>query len=354
MERKTIRAATVSEALAKGLKLMTKSGCVTEESRNGGVTVWDGPVITHSLNPLRRVLFSPMRNANPWFNLFESLWMLAGRNDLALVAQYNRQMAVYSDDGGKTQPAAYGFRWRKFFGYDQIEMLVAELKRNPGTRRCVLAMWDGGHHTQAIVFPRNGDLQNAINGSADVPCNTECYFTARDGKLYMSVQCRSNDLLWGAHGANVVHFSILLEYVAALAGLEVGEMFQYSWNYHLYDGILKHPIKKVIDDLYATDRYTGRDAVQPTPIFSPSTMDEFAHDLPLFMDTLDPAKLSMPGFDREVTHEFLRGTAIPMFCAWQWWKNSDVASAVDACSAIEGTDWRIACGEWMLRKQKAL
>ena len=217
MRLKRIRARSVSEALAKGLRLMQDERAIREESRNGGVTVWDGPVVTHTLEPMNRVLFSPLRNANPFFHLFESLWMLGGRNDLPWVAQFNSQMKAYSDDGGATQPAAYGHRWRGYFCYDQLAVIIAELRENPGSRRCVLAMWDPGmrdhhvlDHDRGPRYPNSADLLSAVAGSSDVPCNTECYFTIRDDLLYMSVQCRSNDLLWGAHGANAVHFSILL------------------------------------------------------------------------------------------------------------------------------------------------
>jgi thymidylate synthase len=343
-----ITASSVSDALAFGLRLLS-TNVERELSRNGGVSVWDGPVITHSLHPLRRVLFSPLRNANPFFHLFESLWMLGGRNDLPWVAQFNKQMATYSDDGGKTQPASYGHRWRAHFGHDQLDTLVAELKANPGTRRAVLAMWNPGHAVgdwQASA----GDLAKAIGGSADVPCNTQCFFTVRDGKLHMAVTCRSNDILWGAHGANAVHFSILLEYMAAKCGLAVGEMTQFSWNYHLYDNILKHPQNEVAWDVQNSDLYTGRlNPVQPTLIFDSATMDQFEADLPVFLNWLDPTR---EGFDGrpDLEHPFLNNTALPMFDAWVAWKCQDVPLALEYCEEIEGLDWRIASTEWMQRK----
>jgi hypothetical protein len=348
-------ATSVSNALAEGLTLMRNPKAIREASRNGGVTVWDGPVVTHLHNPLRRVLFSPKRNANPFFHLFESLWMLAGRNDLPWVAQFNKQMKAYSNDGGTTQPAAYGHRWRHHFGYDQLEAIVEELARSPGTRRAVLGMWDAwGIHTYGDVH-HFGDLQAVANGSADVPCNTECFFTARDGKLYMSVQCRSNDLLWGAHGANAVHFTILLEYVAAKVGLEVGEMFQYSWNYHLYDGILKYPLEEVAEDLFMTDYYAGGRAASTgeTPLFlSAEDAAVFDRDLPAFMDWLDPATPgagSRPYFE----HGFLRATAAPMFEAWAAYKSGDFALALTFCDEIEGQDWGLACKQWVQRRVAA-
>lgn len=356
MKQKRIKADSVSDALAKGLNLMLDPSIVREDSRNGGVSVWDGPVVTHYRHPLRRVLFSAKRNANPFFHLFESLWMLGGRNDLPWVAQFNKQMKAYTDDGGTTQPAAYGHRWRNHFGADQLNTIVEELKANPSTRRCVLGMWDPWFvhtydHGDGPVH-HFGDLEGATHGSADVPCNTECYFTIRDGKLYMSVQCRSNDLLWGAHGANAVHFSILLEYVAARVGVEVGELFQYSWNYHLYDGILKHPIEKVIRDLDQTDYYLHGKAgmpLSPTPIFYPHSMQMFEDELPKLLEFMRP---DCPvGESVRLTHPFLAGTVLPMHAAWQSWKLRNLPDARRWCKEIEGEDWRVACAQWMDRKE---
>ena len=362
MTPRTIKATSVSDALAQGLQLLSGAahgpgGVIREESRNGGVSVWDGPVVTHSTHPMNRVLFSPMRNANPFFHLFESLWMLGGRNDLPWVAQFNKQMKAYSDDGGTTQPAAYGHRWRGFFGHDQIEALVRMLKTDQKTRRAVLTMWDGGAHADNAPTGQwrdpPGDLGKALFGSADVPCNTQCFFTVRDGFLHVAVTCRSNDVLWGAHGANAVHFSILLEYLAAKCNREIGEMTQFSWNYHLYDGILKKPVNDVVSDLLDSDRYARRDTVWPTRMFSADTMEVFEQELPLFLDWLDPDHASPHGRP-ELTHPFLEGTALPMYDAWVAWKVQDIPLAIEFCAEIAGEDWRIASTEWMQRKLEKL
>jgi hypothetical protein len=68
----------------------------------------------------------------------------------------------------------------------------------------------------------------------DRPCNTHVYFDARGGVLNMTVCCRSNDALWGAYGANAVHFSILQEVIAAGVGIPMGVYRQFSNNFHAY------------------------------------------------------------------------------------------------------------------------
>jgi thymidylate synthase len=77
-------------------------------------------------------------------------------------------------------------------------------------------------------------LQQALGGGKDVPCNTNAFFRVTNGKLDMMVNCRSNDIFWGAYGANAVHFSFLQEYVASSIGVEVGRYWQNSFNFHAY------------------------------------------------------------------------------------------------------------------------
>ena len=341
-------ARNVEEAFQLGLFLMQDSRCVREQSRNGWVTVWNGPVITTTERPMERVLFNPLRNANPFFHLFESLWMLSGREDLPWVAYFNKRMTEYSDDGGKTQPAAYGFRWREYFGHDQLEMVIEELKRDPNTRRVVLGMWDPG----STDHP--GDLARAFAGSKDVPCNTQCYFTLRDAKLHMGVTCRSNDLVWGAHGANAVHFSVLLEYVAARVGVEVGTMTQFSWNYHLYDGVLKAAPMEVASK--AVDHY-GQSEVEVTPLFTPQTIETFEAELPIFMEWASPENRGGLDIKRrfkrppQFADPFLREVAKPMLRVWDLYKAADLEGASSFAHLIRpGSDWQRAALEWTNRR----
>jgi hypothetical protein len=69
----------------------------------------------------------------------------------------------------------------------------------------------------------------------DLPCNTHIYFRVQGKTLHMTVCNRSNDLVWGALGSNIVHFSFLHELIAKGAGLQVGTMFQFTNNLHIYE-----------------------------------------------------------------------------------------------------------------------
>jgi thymidylate synthase len=71
--------------------------------------------------------------------------MLAGREDVAPLAYYAKNMLNYSDDG-HTLNGAYGYRWRhadtSVEPRDQLEIIVEHLQNKPESRRAVLTMWD--------------------------------------------------------------------------------------------------------------------------------------------------------------------------------------------------------------------
>ena len=229
---RVIQVRNVNEAVNEGFQWLKVAG-VDEPSRNGPVRVAPGPVITEYSHPMERVLFNPDRDANAVFHLLESLWMLAGREDVAPLLPYNARMAEYAEPDG-TIHGAYGYRWRQMFGCDQILEIVHELRAKPSSRQCVMQMWSA--------------LADLGVDKRDRPCNTHIYFrivqypgvngaSAPFSELEMTVCCRSNDALWGAYGANAVHFSILQELMARAIGVQVGKYIQFSNNFHAYTAV---------------------------------------------------------------------------------------------------------------------
>lgn len=342
-----IEASSVDEALTKGLTFFRdetrRDKHWTEEpSRNGPVRVATAPVTTVYLNPCARVLRNPVRDANPFFHLMESMWMLAGRRDVAFPARYAAQLQLYSDDSVNLNGSAYGYRWREHFGYDQLELIIAELRHDPTTRRCVLAMWDAQERYDDI-FDREGrppgyvgDLQSAFEGSKDIPCNTQVFFRIHGGALDMTVTNRSNDMVWGAYGANAVHFSFLHEYVAMSVGVEVGVYYQVANNFHIY---------------------TERPDVQRL-LAAPSPLRSFTYlpcD-PLLAEGESVGPSEFRSFvDDPVAYDgntsFLRRTAARMARAHEAYKAKDRKRAMTEAHLVADPCWRGAAIEWLERRK---
>lgn len=289
---------------------------VEQESRNGKVKSHIAPVVIHITDPRKRVLFHPQRHANPVFHLMEALWMLAGRDDVAFVRQFNQQMYTYSDDGVRFN-AAYGFRWRNHFGYDQVARAISMLKANPADRRVVIAMWD----------PQI-DLGSA---SLDIPCNTQLMFRMHNGRLNLTSTNRSNDLIWGLMGANCVHLTILQEFIASAVGVPVGEWYHFTNNLHIYE----HHYALV--DKVAKEKFYWPD--YPPPAKLVKDPDQFLKEC----NELCDGKLDF------FEEPFFDGTVAPMIQSWHAWKAGDSQQALEDASCIDADDWRKGTVEWYQR-----
>jgi thymidylate synthase len=336
----SITARNVNTALYRAAQLMEREG-KRSSSRNGEVLRLPGPLITELRKPNERVLFSGVRNANPVFHLLESLWMLAGRDDVKFVETFVKRMRGFSDDGLSLH-GAYGYRWRKWFGYDQLEMIIGELKVNPTSRRCVLQMWTAGEYDDMVS---GGDLSLAIRGGKDVPCNTSIYFNVRDGRLSMTVTNRSNDIIWGLYGANAVHMSMLHEYMALAIGLPLGTMVTLSNDAHLYlDAYPMEKLKIIGRDALITNEYEDTSLIPMPLIREGESIEEFDADLAQFFERFDEF-----GIDAVVTEgyltDFFQFTVSPMAHAWTQRKSPDRAQRL--ADKIASPDWAMATRNWI-------
>lgn len=298
-------------------------------SRNGPVRSLDTPVLVTYTEPTQRVLFDPARDANPFFHLFESIWMLAGRNDVDFVGRYVTRMHTYSDDG-KTLNGAYGYRWRRRFGIDQLEQTIMKLQKDPFDRRVVIQMW-------AV-----DDLMS--KESKDIPCNLCLLPRVVDDPhtgnrvLDLTVINRSNDIVWGMTGANAVHFTILQEYLASRLGLYVGEFHQFSTNAHVYTDV--HP---PLDHNPTEHDYYNSPGMYAVPLVTDPDM--FTQDAKAWCE--DPDNYT----SRIYSNVIFTNTLMPMHWAWTLAKAKDFEKALKHASMIVAPDWRIAAMQWIERRK---
>lgn len=376
-----------------------------ESSRVGDVLVVEEPITLTYLKPRQRVMFNPVRDANPFFHLFESLWMLAGRNDVAPLAYYNSKIAEIASDDGKTFNGAYGWRWRRAGSYpretpagyrfgsstmvcDQLETLIHHLQTTPNSRRAVLQMWNVSDDLLLIdrvkdvccnlcvmfssrkssaalwkfalerfgVSPpeindnRRYSLQKIANFREKKPSTigqieTEVSTGHVPRYLDMTVCNRSNDLVWGMLGANVVHFSFLQEYVANSLGMQVGVYQQFTNNLHIYTDRAK------IDEWLKGFEQVPKDypAFGPNLIEDQSSRHRFDNENRHFVSkfgqhrTMNTEGLFTP---------FLQQVAWPMCAAFEAHKARDYNSANLHLDQVAAKDWQLAGRQWIERRHK--
>lgn len=330
---KVIHADHIGEAFKKGVSYLLQHG-ERSDSRNGTVLRSPYPVTTIYRHPRRRVLVNALRNANPFFHLMEAMWMLDGRNDVSFVAKFNKRMKTFSDDG-RTFWGAYGWRWRSFFGLDQLERIEVALREDENSRRCVLTMWS--------PESTHADLHVAAAGGRDVPCNTHAYFIKRaDGALDMTVCNRSNDAIWGCYGANAVHFSILHEYMSLRVNMRLGRYYQVSNDLHAYTDI--YSVDKLQSMVEAQSTYYPDDSETIPLLSEDEAILQFRVDLREFMS----------GNSRDVYRtRWFNNLVVPMNAAWRAYKSGLIDAALMHIERIPSPDWRNAARFWMENKQRA-
>jgi len=324
-----LKAKNVHQLLPTVLNALRKDG-IHRDSRNGPVLVYPEPVTITYTSPCERVMFWPERDCNPALHLYESLWMIRGRNDVEPLVRYAKQFRNYSDDG-QVMHGAYGHRWRRHFGRDQLTIIADRLRRNSDDRRCVLSMWDA-----------RADLDRE---GKDVPCNTIATFQRdHNGTLDLTVFNRSNDLIWGLTGANAVHFSFLLEYMATLIGCPVGRYHQISTNMHAYINTLEPlaAITRVDVDPYARVRHI------------PLPLDPWATD-----DEIESVVACADGSYRAMKSTWGKMAWAVLYAnhTWRTSKKEERFSAanriLDQSPSSDLTDWVVAQREWFERRQRA-
>lgn len=358
----TIFASNVNDAYRRGMALCAHYSD-TIPSRNGNVRRVPMPVCTRYSRPTQRVLFDTQRHANPFFHLFESLWMLAGRNDLETLTQFIPSFEQFSDDGVVLH-GAYGYRWRNWrvprwsesdamlvdYSYvDQLEVAISLLKNNPNDRRIIVAMWDPS--------------LDLAKDSKDIPCNDLIKFAVVQGKLDMQVFCRSNDIVFGAYGANAVHMSFLLEYMAAMSGIPIGNYYQISGDFHAYT---ETPYKwddywplKISDAMYQCPYGTeeGEPRVHDPVTVYPLVAHPASFDEELKMVVHSIRNRNFDALSLRVNNPFFTDVAQPMYQAFRFMLQNTESAASTASQLLRHTrmpdgsrnDWIIAAAGWCSR-----
>lgn len=199
-------------------------GCgATSQTGRGGITQELLHVIFTIHDPRQRWIVSRHPGMNPAFAVAEVVWLLNGRNDAAFVDHWNPRLPQYAG-AGDCYHAAYGFRLRNEFGFDQLERAYNALSNNSDSRQIVLQIWN-----PQTDFPDTSGQPV----SPDIPCNICAFPKIRNNKLEWLQIMRSNDLQRGVP-YNFVQFTCLQEIMAGWLSVEPGAYCHVSDSLHAY------------------------------------------------------------------------------------------------------------------------
>ncbi len=165
----------------------------------------------------------------------EQIWFIAGtRKPADFLREYTKIWDVFTNPADVVT-VAYGYRWRKHFGRDQLGALVKLLKEDPTSRHGVVVTWDPGQ-----------DGLSLNNKKKNVPCPYTFTVNIIGGRLHLHNIVRSNDMVLG-FPADVAGFALLQLILAQKLGVLPGIYSHSISNAHIYDnqyGAVKELLKR--------------------------------------------------------------------------------------------------------------
>jgi len=183
-----------------------------EESAPRGQKILETrPAVIRLDSPRKAILSIPERFLNYTFMVAEWVWIVTGRNDVEMIAYYNKKIADFSDDG-RTFFGAYGPRF-----VAQLQRVIDTLRADPDSRQAWIQVW----------------REPPPEGTKDVPCTLGWQFFIRNGRLEMHAHMRSSDV-WLGLPYDAFNFSMIQLGIAAELGLPVGPTTFMLGSSHLY------------------------------------------------------------------------------------------------------------------------
>ena len=154
--------------------------------------------------------------------VYELLWFLQGSTNVRWLQDNGVTIwDEWADADGELGPV-YGSQWRSWptpngEHIDQIAELIAQIKRNPDSRRLIVSAWN------VADIPR----------MKLPPCHAFFQFYVADGKLSCQLYQRSADIFLGVP-FNIASYALLTHMVAQQCELDVGDFIWTGGDCHIY------------------------------------------------------------------------------------------------------------------------
>lgn len=154
--------------------------------------------------------------------IHELLWFLKGDTNISYL--HDNKVSIWdewADENGNLGPV-YGHQWRSWTSpdgttVDQITNVINSIKSNPDSRRLLVTAWNPGE----------------IEHMALPPCHILFQFYVANGKLSCQLYQRSADVFLGVP-FNIASYAMLVQMVAQVTNLEMGEFIHTFGDAHIY------------------------------------------------------------------------------------------------------------------------
>ncbi|MFN0119322.1 MAG: thymidylate synthase [Blastocatellia bacterium] len=155
--------------------------------------------------------------------IHELLWFLRGDTNIAYLQQHGVTIwDEWADENGELGQGIYGSMWRSWPNpdgttTDQIAQVIAQIRRNPGSRRLLVVAYNPSF-ADTVKLP---------------PCHSLFQFYVAGGKLSCQLYQRSADVFLGVP-FNIASYALLTHMVAQQCELDAGEFIWTGGDTHLY------------------------------------------------------------------------------------------------------------------------
>ncbi|MFT3675374.1 MAG: thymidylate synthase [Chitinophagaceae bacterium] len=155
--------------------------------------------------------------------IHELLWFLKGETNIAYLKEHGVSIwNEWADENGELGPV-YGKQWRSWEGkdhkiVDQISELIAQIRKNPDSRRLIVSAWN----------------VTDLPDMALMPCHTLFQFYVADGRLSCQLYQRSADVFLGVP-FNIASYALLTLMIAQVCDLQPGEFIHTFGDVHIYN-----------------------------------------------------------------------------------------------------------------------
>ncbi|HEX4086001.1 MAG TPA: thymidylate synthase [Chthoniobacteraceae bacterium] len=154
--------------------------------------------------------------------IYELLWFLRGDTNVRWLQEHGVTIwNEWADAQGNLGPV-YGAQWCAWKTADgreinQIDQVIAQIKKNPDSRRLMVSAWNVGE-IEKMALP---------------PCHALFQFYVSRGELSCQLYQRSADLFLGVP-FNIASYALLTLMIAQVCGLKPGEFIHTFGDLHLY------------------------------------------------------------------------------------------------------------------------
>jgi len=153
---------------------------------------------------------------------YELLWFLRGETNIQYLK--DNGVSIWNEwaDAEGNLGRVYGAQWCDWRTADgrslhQIDQVIAQIKRNPDSRRLIVSAWNPGD----------------IDSMALPPCHALFQFFVSEGELSCQLYQRSADIFLGVP-FNIASYALLTLMVAQVCGLKPGDFVHTFGDLHLY------------------------------------------------------------------------------------------------------------------------